>query len=141
MRSLNGHHHHQHQHGAPGDSPVLDIGGEVGALIVYLARQTATGELHACPTSDPVAPAALVDTNSASCAQAFESESASIHTGVHPREIDGTTTWVALFPEVTEGAYHLLDDDGAPMARVAVTGGHVQELDLRLQVPRIGHVC
>jgi hypothetical protein len=32
---------------------------------------------------------------------------------------------------VTEGRYQLLDDDGGPMADVTVTGGSVQQLDLR----------
>lgn len=89
-------------------SPVLDIGGEVGALIVYLAAQPETGELHACPSSDPVPRPAF-------------------HTGVHLRD----STWVAIYPEVVEGEYHLLDERGAPMATVAVTGGEVGQLDLR----------
>jgi hypothetical protein len=46
-----------------------------------------------------------------------------------------TSTWVAIFPEVVEGTYHLLDDTGSPMARVVVTGGLVEELDLRQLVP------
>lgn len=92
---------------------MLDIGGEVGALVVYLAALPATGELHACPISDPVRPTAR------------------FHTGVHQRVMHDTTAWVAIFPEVVEGAYHLLDDGGSPMADVAVTGGQVRELDLR----------
>jgi hypothetical protein len=32
---------------------------------------------------------------------------------------------------VLEGQYHLLDDDMAPMAQVAITGGQVQQVDLR----------
>lgn len=105
-----GHGHHHQFHGAPGATPVLDIGGEVGALIVYLASQPATGELHACPAGDSVA---------------------RFHTGVHQREMSDTTAWVAIFPEVHEGVYHLLDEAGSPMADVAVTGGQVHQLDLR----------
>ncbi|HEY3139809.1 MAG TPA: hypothetical protein VGJ86_01695 [Acidimicrobiales bacterium] len=102
-----------HWHSAPGLSPVLDIGGEVGALIVYLAAPPATGELHACPSSAPVV-------------------ASWFHTGVHHRHLDdGTTTWVAIYPEVVDGSYHLLDDDGVPMAQVTVPGGQVVELDLR----------
>jgi hypothetical protein len=36
-----------------------------------------------------------------------------------------------VFAEVLQGSYHLLDDDGAPLAPVTVTGGSVQQLDLR----------
>jgi hypothetical protein len=32
---------------------------------------------------------------------------------------------------VVEGSYDLLDDHGATLAQVDVTGGHVRELDLR----------
>ena len=41
------------------------------------------------------------------------------------------SVWTAVFPEVTEGRYHLLDDSGVPMADVTVTGGSVHQLDLR----------
>lgn len=100
-----------HHHAAPGHSPVLDIGGEVGALIVYLAAPPATGELHACPVGSP---------------------DARFHTGVHHRPHSGdTTSWVAIYPEVVEGTYHLLDDDDSPMAEVTVHGGQVEQLDLR----------
>lgn len=97
---------------APGahSSPVLDIGGDIGALVVYLTDQPATGELEACPVDDPTA---------------------RFHTGVHHRAIAHGFAWTAVFPEVTEGSYHLLDDDGAPLAHVTVTGGTVQQLDLR----------
>jgi hypothetical protein len=43
----------------------------------------------------------------------------------------GRTVHVALFPQVDEGGYDLLDPDGEPMARIRVTGGQVSELDLR----------
>jgi len=91
-------------------TPVLDIGGQVGALVVYLAAEPPTGELEACPVGDPAA---------------------RFHTGVHHRAIGCGVAWTAVFPAVSEGAYHLLDDDGAPLVDVAVTGGTVRELDLR----------
>jgi len=97
---------------APGaySTPVLDIGGEVGALVVYLAAEPPTGEVEACPVDDPAA---------------------RFHTGVHRRAIAHGFAWTAVFPQVTQGSYHLLDDDGAPLAHVLVTGGTVHQLDLR----------
>lgn len=89
---------------------MLDIGGEVGALVVYLAAPPTTGELYASRIGDP------------------EHE---FHTGVHSRELDQESTWVAIFPEVRTGTYHLLDDDHSPMAAIAVLGGQVEHLDLR----------
>lgn len=109
------HHPHPHSHGLgvrwrpetpPGPNPVLDIGGDVGALVVYLPELTASGELEAHPTGMPTA---------------------RFHTGVHQR--DGG--WVAIFPEVVEGPYDLLDANGSTCSQVVVTGGEVTQLDLR----------
>jgi hypothetical protein len=95
---------------APHSSPVLDIGGEVGALVVYLADQPPSGELEACPAAEPAA---------------------RFHTGVHHRSTGRESAWTAVFPEVVEGLYHLLAPDGSPLARVTVAGGTVHQLDLR----------
>ena len=38
---------------APGAHPVLDIGEDVGALVVYLPEDTPSGELEACPEGRP----------------------------------------------------------------------------------------
>jgi hypothetical protein len=95
---------------APGASPILDIGGEVGALVVYLTETTPSGELEACPAGRPD--------------QRF-------HTGVHPRVVGPDTVPVAVFPEVAGGSYELLDVGGEPLALVRVAGGQVSEVDLR----------
>jgi hypothetical protein len=113
---MTGPHHHHIQVGTapgthvPGANPVLDIGGEVGAMIVYLDGPTETGELEACPLGRP--------------AEHF-------HTGVHPRDVGGDTVMVAVFPEVLRGSYHILDDADVPVALVHVRGGEVAEVDLR----------
>ena len=115
------HHHHGHGHtavvAAPtsetsdvGVSPLLDIGDGVGAFVVYLAGPTHTGELEACPAGRP---------------------DEHFHTGVHPRRVGDRTIWAAVFPQVAQGSYQVLDDDGIPMALLQVTGGHVAEVDLR----------
>ena len=95
---------------AQGRIPVLDIGGDVGAVLVYLDHSTPSGELQARPLGDP---------------------GGRFHTGVHPRELFGHQVYVALYPEVVAGVYELLDDDLAPFATVEVAGGAVSELDLR----------
>jgi hypothetical protein len=95
---------------APGPTPVLDIGDDVGALLVYLDWTPPSGELEVRPLGDP---------------------GGRFHTGVHPRDLFGRTVHVALYPEVERGTYEILDDDLQPIAIVDVDGGAVAELDLR----------
>ncbi len=94
----------------PGANPVLDIGGDVGAMVVYLDGMTDTGELEACPVG-------RLDEH--------------FHTGVHPRDMGGGTVMVAVFPAVVGGSYHILDHADVPVALVHVRGGEVAEVDLR----------
>lgn len=101
-------------HHEAGQWPVLDVGGDVGALVVHLAAVPAGGELEARPLGRP---------------------DRRFHTGVHLRPMAGQLVPVALFPEVTEGTYELLDEDLVPMATVEVVGGEVQTLDLRAVLP------
>jgi hypothetical protein len=89
---------------------VLDIGGEVGALVVHLATRPTSGELEACPAGEP---------------------DARFHTGVHLRPLGYGVAWTAVFPEVEAGTYYLLDPQGHPMAQVTVPGAQVHHLDLR----------
>jgi len=93
-----------------GGSVVLDIGGDVGAVIVYLGDQPVAEELDIQPVGSPAG---------------------RFHTGVHDRMVDGVTTRVAVFPEVQTATYELLDRDGTPFAAVEAAGGEVRALDLR----------
>ena len=97
-----------HSHAA-GHAPVLDIGGEVGALVVHLPSVPESGELEAC---------------------AVDRRDHRFHTGVHLRSIGGRDRAVAVYPEVREGDYEILDDRLVPIARVHVRGGEVTELRL-----------
>ncbi len=108
-------HEHGHEHGAPevmtsGAAVMLDIGGEIGAVIVYLGDQTVGPELDIRPAGD---------------------DAGRFHTGVHHQVVDGAATPVAVFPEVRTGSYELLDQHGQPFAEVAAVGGEVCTLDLR----------
>ena len=92
-----------------GVSPVLDIGGDIGALVVYLLRSPDGGELEMEPVGDPAG---------------------RFHTGVHRRASAAPRRWSPCSPRCA-GTYDLLDDDGVPFVRVAVRGGEVVELDAR----------
>ena len=95
---------------ASGAAPVLDIGGDVGALVVYLGVVPSSGELEACPAGEP---------------------SGRFHTGVHVRPVGDALVPVAVFPAVVAGTYDLLDEQGGPVATVVVEGAAVREIDLR----------
>jgi len=96
-------------HPPPGPASLLDIGGDVGAVVVQLPADPPTGELTACRRGDPAA---------------------HFHTGVHRREVGDSAAWVAVFPDVTEGDYSLLNDDGVEHTPFSVAGGRVTTLDL-----------
>lgn len=96
-------------HHEAGDWPVLDVGGDVGALIVHLAAVPAGGELEAQPEGNA---------------------GARFHTGVHLRRVAGLATPVALFPAVSRGRYQILDGAGLPLATVEVAGGEVATIIL-----------
>ena len=99
-------HDHDHGRGRLGATPVLDIGEDVGAMVVHLESDTPTGELEACPHGDP---------------------DARFHTGVHHL----AAGWVAVYPEVRAGRYDLLAAGGHVVATVDVDGGRVTQLSLR----------
>ncbi len=96
-----------------GGSVVLDIGGDIGALIAYLPESFAGTE---------------IDISVADGSKPFT------HTGVHPRVApNGNRRLTAVYPELTTGDYQLWHpNDGVPLGPVVhVDGGAVAELDLR----------
>lgn len=110
-----------HQHGpleeithVQGGAPALDIGGDIGALSVLVDGSTVGTELFVRADDDPAL---------------------SVHTGVWWRHVgkglDRNQVAAALFCELGEGRWWVLDDKGADMCPVDITGGQVSELDLR----------
>lgn len=93
-----------------GTSPLLDIGDDVGALVVYLPDVTPSGELEACPAGR---------------------RDQRFHTGVHEVASPAGSVPTAVFPQVRAGAYDLLSPDGRRLATAVVGGGRVSEVDLR----------
>lgn len=111
---------HTHPHGAAHEHPhvgahrpeqphvaqrgaVLDIGGDVGALLVQAGPALDGAEIE------------LYD----------ESGEYVMHTEVHGRDVMGRRQYAGLFPSVPEGAYLLDTRDGQPREKVVVTGGEV----------------
>jgi hypothetical protein len=79
-------------------------------LVLYLDDVPVSGEIELCPLDNP---------------------SGRFHTGVHSRQIGDRMTWVAVFPAVHAGSYHVLDAVGQPTRTVVVSPGSVREVDLR----------
>jgi hypothetical protein len=95
-----------HVHGGP---PVLDIGGDVGALVATMEPAAAGTELHLRSEHEPPI---------------------SIHTGVWHRAGQDQPT-AAVFAELREGTYHVLAPGGGTLASVDIVGGALTTVDLR----------
>jgi hypothetical protein len=116
-------HDHDHSHayghnrGAGGEnysarrhpeSVILDIGGEIGALIVHTDAGMHGVEVEISATGHD-------DQRS--------------HKDVLEREINGRPAFTAVFDKVRKGSYTLWVDDVARARDVVVTAGAVSELD------------
>jgi len=108
-------HDHVHEHDRPleniahvhGGPPVLDIGGDVGALVVLTGWDRGGSELFVRRLAD----------------------GAEIHTGVWARQLGADLVPAAVFCEVIEGAYRILDLESD---EVQVRGGEVTDIDARI---------
>ena len=89
---------------------MLDIGGDVGALVVFMDRAAAGTELHL---------------------RADGGRGSTVHTGVWTRHQGAGRVTAALFSELAAGTYWVLDAGGADLRPVTVTGGELTTADLR----------
>lgn len=96
----------------PIDGPVmLDIGGDVGALIARLDDHLEGSELPILSLDRPD-----WDPNT--------------HTGVWRRRLANTTAVVAVYPQLPEGRYQIAPGDHPP-TELVISGGQVTDIDLR----------
>ena len=125
------HDHHDHDAHAPvvhsvvnhtvhhivrGGPPVLDIGGEIGAMVVLMEPATAGSELHLRSEHEP--PIA-------------------VHTGVWTRPHGAAMVTAAVFPELVAGRYWVLAAAGHDVRPVVIEGGELTEIDLRTSIPMV----
>lgn len=89
---------------------MLDIGGDIGAMVATMNPETAGVEVYLRSEKNPPA---------------------SVHTAVWERHLGGRTVTAAVFCELAEGPYWVLDRDGIPVHRVEITGGELTTVDLR----------
>jgi hypothetical protein len=112
---------HHHRHGGatvrrgetkPIDGPVmLDIGGDIGAVIARLDDDLEGTELPILSLDDP-------------------DWDPHTHTGVWRRHLGNTTAVVAVYPQLPAGGYQLTLADGRTL-ELDVVGSEVNTLDLR----------
>jgi hypothetical protein len=86
---------------------VLDIGEDIGALIVHTDASMLGTEIEISPTGQ---------------------DARRTHKDVLQREINGRPAHTAVFDKLREGSYTLWVDDAPRFRDVAITGGAVAEL-------------
>ena len=97
------------QHRVRGHAAVLDIGGNIGALLIYTPAGRSGSEIEVCRAEAP---------------------RRRIHSVVHPRLTAQTAVYAAVFPELEAGDY-LFCGENRNRRPITVTGGVVAELDWR----------
>jgi hypothetical protein len=90
----------------PQSGAVLDIGGEVGAVLVFTGSALSGREIE------------LFDIDGRPV----------MHTEVHDRTVPSGTVHAGLFPAVPAGSYLLVTEPGAARFSVVVRGGQVTEV-------------
>jgi len=89
------------------DSLVLDIGGDVGALVIHTGPELDEREIEISPGTD-------LDAKRS-------------HNQVHARRSRDLTAYTAVFPSVRAGDYTVWHHDGTPHATITIRGGEVTE--------------
>jgi hypothetical protein len=102
-----GHGTHEHHHDSA-DDPVLDIGGDVGALILRTGPEYLDREIELSPIGD---------------------DAARVHTAIHRRASGDQVVYAGLYPALQAGEYRVWADDPRLPDRVTIVGGAVSELD------------
>jgi hypothetical protein len=109
------HSHEPHSHEQYADRPhpeyvVLEIGGDLGALIVYTDPELHGVEIEISPTGE---------------------DGTRSHKDVLERSLGGRPAFSAVFDQIKDGSYTLWVADVARARDVRVAGGTVAELDWR----------
>jgi len=98
-----------------GDSvSVLDIGGDIGALLLYTDAARDGEEIDIVDQADP---------------------DRRTHSQVHRRTANGHPVWAALYPSLGAGKYRLQRAPDAAADTVTIRGGAITELDWRTPPP------
>jgi hypothetical protein len=100
--------HEHYSHRPHPEQVVLEIGADLGALVIYTDARVHGTEIE-------ISPAGNDDDRS--------------HKEVLNRPVGGRPTYAAVFDRLADGSYTLWVSDVAVTRGVAITGGSVTELD------------
>jgi hypothetical protein len=103
----------EREHGHPrrwDEDAVLDIGGEIGALILHTGPEYLDREIEVSPLDD---------------------DARRTHTAIHERTIDGRPAYAGVYAALPSGEYRAWADDPTLPDRFTIVGGEVAELDWR----------
>ena len=85
---------------------VLDIGGDIGALVLYTPAELLGAEIHIAALDNPAQ---------------------HTHSQVHQRIVNGRTLYAAVYPALPQGRYQLATPDAQGPPQVTINGGQVTE--------------
>jgi hypothetical protein len=97
----------EHSSHATQSAVILDIGGDIGALVLYTDASDDEAEIDISPGTDPTA------TRS--------------HNQVHPRRAPAGTVYSAVYPSLPAGRYTIWRDESTAEAVVTIHGGQITE--------------
>ncbi len=89
------------------ENAVLDIGDDVGALVIYTREEFRGKEIEISPKGN--------DTHMT-------------HTAIWERKVNGRTVFAGIYPSLPAGDYIIWTN---PSSEVSIIGGQVAEVDLR----------
>jgi hypothetical protein len=98
----------QHSHRSHPEQVVLEIGADLGALVVYTDARVHGTEIEISLSGD---------------------DGDRSHKEVLNRPVGGRPTYAAVFDRLVDGSYTLWVSDVAVARGVAITGGSITELD------------
>src|SRR2546425_12530007 len=95
--------HHDHVDRVHTEHAVLDIGQDIGALVIYTREELRGEEIEVSPKGNDVQ---------------------RTHTQVLERRFNGRSTFAALFLALPAGDYKIWSDDPNVTNEVTIVGGH-----------------
>jgi hypothetical protein len=90
------------------DRAILDIGGDVGALILITGPEHLGHEIEVSPIDAP---------------------GARVHTAIHERRAGDRVICAGLYPSLAAGTWRIWTDGPGLRDRVTIVGGEVAEVD------------